>query len=171
VSELFELSKLDARESLPEMEPVALGELVMDVVQKFRLRAGQQGIKLDTHIGEGLPFVVADIAMLDRVLENLVGNAIDHCDDGGTILLELQGDNGSVRLAVCNSGEVINAADMPHLFERFYQSPQNRHGKGAGLGLAIVRRIVELHGSDINVARQDNLNCFYFTLPLWKTTH
>jgi two-component system OmpR family sensor kinase len=166
VGELFELSKLDARESLPEMEPVALGELLMDVAQKFRRRAEEQRLRLETRIDEAIPLVDADIAMLDRVLENLVGNAIAHCDAGGTIRLELQGDSCCVRLAVCNSGATITAAELPHLFERFYQSPQNRHGKGAGLGLAIVKRIVELHGSQIEVTREGDANCFHFTLPL-----
>lgn len=168
VSELFELSKLDARESLPEMEPVALGELVMDIAQKFTLRAAEHGISLTTEIDEGLSFVAADIAMLDRVLENLVGNAIDHSNEGGTIRITLQGSDDAVRVTVCNSGEAINQEEMPHLFERFYQSPKNRHGKGAGLGLAIVKRIVELHGSEIGVERIEGENCFGFGLMQWK---
>ncbi len=169
VSELFELSKLDARESLPEMEPIALDELVMDVAQKFRLRADEQDIQLDALIADGLPFVAADIAMLDRVLENLVGNAIAHTSNGGKIRIELAAHNNSVRLTICNSGQVIDKADMPHLFERFYQSPQNRHGKGAGLGLAIVKRIVELHNSHISVnSTSDEGTCFSFALAAWK---
>ncbi len=168
VGELFELSKLDARETLPQMEPVALGELVMDVAQKFQLRVGERDITLITEIAEGLPFVAADIAMLERVLENLVGNAIDHTAQGGTIRIRLQGDGVSVRLAVCNSGEAINEDEMPHLFERFYQSPKNRHGKGAGLGLAIVKRIAELHDSEIGVERDGGENCFGFGLGVWK---
>lgn len=168
VGELFELSKLDARENPPEIEAVALGELVMDVAQKFRMRAEERGMQLNTAFDGEIPFVAADIAMLDRVLENLVGNAIDHCDEGGTIGISLQGSEDKVQLAICNSGPAISEADMPHLFERFYQSPQNRHGKGAGLGLAIVKRIVELHGSQIAVSRQDHSNCFHFTLPVWQ---
>jgi signal transduction histidine kinase len=171
VGELFELSKLDARESLPEMEPIALGELVMDVAQKFRLRAEEAGMQFTTEIGEELPFVAADIAMLDRVLENLVTNAIDHCHEGGEIKIRVECSDKQVRLAVCNSGDAIAGEELPHLFERFYQSPQNRHGKGAGLGLAIVKRIVELHGSQIMVAREEErLNCFHFTLERWKAT-
>jgi signal transduction histidine kinase len=168
VSELFELSKLDARETLPEMEPVAMGELVMDVAQKFQLRAEERGLSLTTEIADGLPFVAADIAMLDRVLENLVGNAIEHTEESGTIKIELRCEGETVRVAVCNSGEAIREAEMPHLFERFYQSPKNRHGKGAGLGLPIVKRIVELHGSEMKVERVEGSNCFGFTLGLWS---
>jgi signal transduction histidine kinase len=169
VSELFELSKLDARESLPEMEPVALGELVMDVAQKFRLRTEEKNITLTTEIDEGLPFVAADIAMLDRVLENLVSNAITHCNEGGRLRIALQGDHAKVELAVCNSGKSIDEADLPHLFERFYQSPQNRHGKGAGLGLAIVKRIIELHHSRISVQScPEEGTCFRIVLNTWQ---
>ncbi len=167
VSELFDLSKLDARETLPEMEPVALGELVMDIAQKFKLKAEECNITLTTEISEDLPFVVADIAMLDRVLENLVGNALDHTHENGTIRIQLQRDGKQVRVTVCNSGEAINEEEIPHLFERFYQSPKNRHGKGAGLGLAIVKRIVELHDSEIGVKRIDGENCFGFGLGVW----
>ena len=168
VSELFELSKLDARETLPEMEQVCLGELVMDTAQKFKLKAEERGMTLSTEIAEGLPFVAADIAMLNHVLENLVGNALDHTEDGGTIRIQLINEESNVRVIVCNSGDAISDEEMPHLFERFYQSPKNRHGKGAGLGLAIVKRIVELHGSEIGVERVGGENCFGFGLGVWE---
>jgi signal transduction histidine kinase len=141
----------------------------MDVAQKYRLRAEEHDIQLDTRLGEGLPFTAADIAMLDRVLENLVSNALDHCPQGGSIHILVEAKGDAVTLAVCNSGEAIAEEELPHLFERFYQSPQHRHGKGAGLGLAIVKRIVELHGSEIAVERSDDgFNCFHFTLPVWQ---
>ena len=168
VGELFELSKLDAREERPQLEPVALGELLMDVAQKFQLRAAEGGIQLNSELPEGIPFVGADIAMLERVLENLVGNAIDHCPQGGMIRLRVAQETGAVAVAICNSGEPIPDTELPHLFARFYQSPQHRHGKGAGLGLAIVRRIVELHGGAIEVRREGDSNCFRFTLPPWQ---
>ena len=115
-----------------------------------------------------MPFVAADIAMLDRVLENLVGNALDHTQEGGSIRIQLQRDEKQVRVSICNSGDEISEEEMPHLFERFYQSPKNRHGKGAGLGLAIVKRIVELHNSEIGVKRVDGENCFGFGLGVWE---
>ncbi len=105
---------------------------------------------------------------LDRVQENLVGNAIEHTEESGTIKIELRCEGETVRVAVCNSGDAISEAEMPHLLERFYQSPKNRHGKGAGLGLAIVKRIMELHGSEMKVERVEGSNCFGFTLGLWS---
>lgn len=165
VEELFELSKLDANEAQPQFEPVMLGELVMDVVQKYRLQAEENRVQLETQIPTGLPFVRADIAMLDRVLENLLGNALDHTPEDGTIRIELTARDNGVQLAVCNSGKGIREEDMPHLFERFYQAPEKRHGRGAGLGLAIVKRILELHRSEIRVeSATEGPTCFRFTL-------
>jgi signal transduction histidine kinase len=169
VAELFELSKLDANETQPEMEAVALGELVMDVVQKYKLQMEENRIALEVKIPTGLPFVSADIAMLDRVLENLLGNALDHTPEEGTVSIELRAQNGGVRLSLCNSGKGIRPEDIPHVFERFYQAPEKRHGRGAGLGLAIVKRIIELHGSNVEIESVPGQRaCFHFLLAPWK---
>lgn len=165
VAELFELSKLDANEAEPQREPVMLAELVMDVAQKYRLQAEENHVVLSVQIPDGLPFVLADIAQLDRVLENLLGNAIEHTPEQGKIRIELEPVQNGVRLAICNSGKGIRPDELPHLFERFYQSPEKRHGRGAGLGLAITKRILELHGSRIEVeSAPDKETCFRFTL-------
>lgn len=169
VAELFELSKLDANETQPQLEAVALGELVMDVVQKYKLQAEENRVALEVRIPTGLPFVRADIAMLDRVLENLLGNALAHTPEQGSVVIELQGQSAGVRLSLCNSGKGIRPEDLPHVFERFYQAPEKRHGRGAGLGLAIVKRILELHGSDIEVeSTPGELTCFRFQLSAWE---
>jgi signal transduction histidine kinase len=165
VAELFELSKLDANEAQPRFEPVMLGELVMDVVQKYRLQAEENRIALEVRIPTGLPFVQADIAQLDRVLENLLANAITHTPEQGMIRIELASTDSGVRLAICNSGKGISMEDLPHVFERFYQAPERRHGRGAGLGLAIAKRILELHDSHIEVESAPGEDtCFSFVL-------
>jgi signal transduction histidine kinase len=165
VEELFELSKLDAHEAEPELEPVMLPELVMDVVQKYHLQAEKNRVTVESHIPDGLPFVQADIAMLDRVLENLLGNALDHTPEDGTIHIELSTTDKGVEVSLCNSGPGIREEDLPHVFERFYQAPEKRHGRGAGLGLAIVKRILELHHSEIRVeSTTEGPTCFRFTL-------
>jgi len=165
VAELFELSKLDANEAMPQLEPVMLGELVMDVVQKYRLQAEENRIELEVRIPTGQPFVSADIAQLDRVLENLLGNAIEHTPAQGTIRIELASVKEGMQLRICNNGKGIRREELPHVFERFYQAPEKRHGRGAGLGLAIAKRILELHGSRIEVeSSPGEETCFFFTL-------
>jgi len=164
VNELFELAKLDAREARPELEPVAAGELLHDTVQQFRPRSDAKGINLQAEIGRELPLVSADVPMLSRAVENLVSNALDHAPEGGVIRLEAAPVEGGVRIAVSNSGEPIDSEDIPHLFERFYQSPERRTASGAGLGLAIVRRIVELHDSNVDLISTPEGTTFSFVL-------
>lgn len=167
IADLFELSKLDARETLPTMEPLAIGELVQDVVQQFQLRAEEKSIQLQCEPAESLPLVSADIGMMERVLENLLGNAITHTPTGGYITVTLEKQADGVALNIRNSGEGINQDDLPHVFERFYQSPEKRGSSGAGLGLAIVKRILELNDSTISVfSAPGKETVFSFKLPL-----
>lgn len=166
VAELFELSKLDASETLPEKEPVALGELIQDVAQKFSLQAENAGIRMSTVIDEGLPLVQADMAMINRVLENLTENALKHTAEGGEVVLRVERSDSEVHVSVMNSGEGISKEDLPHVFERFYQAPEKRRARGAGLGLAIVKRIIELHGGRIRVSNQAGGVAFCFDLPV-----
>ena len=169
VSELFELSKLEANEAQPQREPVALGELVQDAVQHFALRAEQQGITLQSRGGAELPFVSADIAMLNRVLENLIGNALQHTPQGGQVEITMGEAADSIELCVANNGAGIAPEDLPHVWERFYQAPERRHGGGAGLGLAIVKRIVELHHGKLHVdSTPGQRTRFCLTLPRWQ---
>ncbi len=169
VSELFELSKLEANETRPHKEPTALGELLQDVAQKFRLRAEQVGIRLETHIPHHLSFVSVDVALMERVLDNLLENAITHTPQSGAVRLGVEPMGDMIRITVTNSGSTIRPEDMPHLFERFYQAPERRGG-GAGLGLAIVRRILELHDSPISVNSSPEIGTsFSFVLPVWRS--
>lgn len=166
VGELFELSRLDAAETRPQLEPLALGELAHDVAQKVQLEAEAQQLAFHMAIPPDLPLVQADIKMLNRVLENLLANALAHTPEGGEVRLSLRQVAAGVEVAVTNSGPPIAADDLPHVFERFYQAPHRRSGSGAGLGLAIVKRILELHGAAIEVASDSERGTrFSFTLP------
>jgi signal transduction histidine kinase len=172
VSDLFELAKLDAQETVPHREPFRMSELVQDVVQKFRLAAGEKSITIFTNIGNDLPFVSADIALIERVLENLMENALRHTPEDGTvsIVLSPEGDNLSVRIS--DTGHGIPETELPRIFDRFYQLDKSRKGKSghSGLGLAISKRILELHGSDIKVdSVVDAGTTFTFILPVCRT--
>ncbi len=169
VAELFELSKLNADETEPHFEPVALGELAMDVAQKYRLQAEKNSIRIEVHLPTALPFIRADVAMLDRVLENLLSNALAHTPEAGNVTITLLEQSRGVRLSLCNSGQGIRQEDIPHVLERFYQAPETRHHRGAGLGLAIVKRVLELHDSTIEVeSHPGKMTCFHFLLSFWE---
>jgi signal transduction histidine kinase len=173
VAELFELAQLDARETRPQFEPLAPADLVMDVVQKNRLQAEQRGIQLQIGPITELPLVSADIAMIERVLENLTHNAISHTPPDGDITISLQQQQHCVIIQVQDSGSGIPADDLPHIFEPFYQANNHHRGNrpdcGAGLGLAISRRIVQLHYSELQVSSQPGQGAtFSFSLPVWQ---
>ncbi|MEJ2610198.1 MAG: HAMP domain-containing sensor histidine kinase [Candidatus Thiodiazotropha sp.] len=145
VEDLFELAQLEARVTRPVCEPMALAELVQDVLQKFQLRAQQADVTFDWQIPLSQPFVKANFALTERVLDNLIGNALDHTGHGGTIRLEIfqQGEEAVVK--VLDSGKGIDEAALPHLFAPFYRNRKADQEAGhAGLGLAIARRMVEL---------------------------
>jgi len=173
VSELFELAKLDSEETIVHKESFSLEELVQDVAQKFFLAAQEKNINIITNIGKELPFVSADIGLVERVLENLIENALRHTPAGGTISLVLTPDSKNVTVQVSDTGCGIPQEELPNIFDRFYQVDKSRKDRqgGAGLGLAIAKRILNLHGGNIEVSSILNSgSTFSFQLPVVSAT-
>jgi signal transduction histidine kinase len=169
VEDLFDLAQLEARETQPSCEPMAIAELVQDVMQKFQLRARQSQVSLLCEPPREHYFVLADFALTERVLNNLISNALDHVPPGGRIRLEIDLlSPDRVRVTVTDSGNGIPEQDLPHLFEPFYRSHKAQSGSGhAGLGLAIARRMVELQGGEISADNAPGEGArFRFTLPI-----
>lgn len=168
VVELFELARLDAIEQLVDRETVALPELVQDVAQKLGLKLQEKGLRLNLDLGDSMPFVWADIGLIERVLENLLDNACRHASNGGQVEVSVSQAHGRVTIRVIDDGPGIAEVDLPHIFERFYQSNATSSTDGhAGLGLAIVKRIIELHESEVRVeSRPGEGAAFSFTLPV-----
>ena len=157
VEQLFELARLDSCESVVYAEPFSMGELVQDVSQSYMLRAQQKSIQLDVALNPDAPLIYGDIAMMQRVLENLLENGLRHTPEGGRISISLDVDSGNVIVRIADTGCGIPEEDVQRIFERFYQQDVNRSGSSnAGLGLAIVKRILELHGSVIKVRSEIN---------------
>ncbi|MEZ5592689.1 MAG: HAMP domain-containing sensor histidine kinase [Gammaproteobacteria bacterium] len=171
VSELFELAKLDAGAVKPQIEPFAPAELLHDVAQKFNPRAHDDGITLHIDCPAATPFAAADIGLVERVLENLLGNALHHTPKGGRVDLRLQQDKGYLAVSVSDTGSGIPATDLPYIFERFYRGTTGGDsGQHLGLGLAIAKRIVELHNCALSVVSTPGSGtCFRFQLPIWHT--
>jgi len=156
VSDLFELTMLDANRVKPAFEEFALTELIYDVVQEFELKAREAEIRLEVQPPADEVFVYADISLIQRVLENLVGNALRHTPAGGRVTLSAEPSPAGVGISVSDTGNGIPAAALPHIFDRFFQA-EHRHSErngSSGLGLAIAKRILELHGSEIRVTSE-----------------
>ena len=166
VEELFELARLDSCESVVFSEPFSMCELVQDVTQKFALRARQKSVQLEASLNPHAPLVYGDIAMMQRVLENLLENGLRYTQAGGSIRVGVDVDSGNVVVQVADTGCGIPEADVPRIFERFYQQDKHRSdSNSAGLGLAIVKRILELHNSVIQVSsKQEQGTTFSFCL-------
>jgi signal transduction histidine kinase len=159
VQSLGDLAKLDEPEFKLRLEAMDAGELLDDICLRFAERAAQQGVVLGVEhaadAGAAPPFARVDVELFERAIANLVDNALKFCPQGAHITLAATLDEAWVKVRVTDTGPGITAADLPHLFDRFYQSRQSvapATGEGGkGLGLAIVKRIVELHGGSVSV--------------------
>ncbi len=170
VDELFELAALDARERQPFAEPFMPAELLHDVVQKHRPKAEQASVVLNI-TGAQPAMVRADIAMTERVLDNLIGNAIDHSPRGAEVKLSVFSDSGGVEICVLDAGKGIAPEDIDHVFDPFYQAPGASRSGHAGLGLAIARRMAELQQGRVSVENHPGAGAaFRFWLPLADST-
>lgn len=166
ISELFELSTLENQDARLHYEPFSMTELVQDVCQKFRLEAENKGIQLSTAISTQSAFVSADIGLIQRVLENLIENAIKYTPQGGQVAVSLLMGENTITTQITDTGQGIAEEDLPHIFERFYRVEKHRNMDGTGLGLAIAKRIMQLHHSTIEVQSRPNLGTtFSFPLP------
>jgi len=171
ISDLFELARLDAHEVKAHPEPFALGELAFDVLQKFHLLATEREIKLTSDLDPHLPFVMADIGLIERALENLIKNAILYTPRGGTVTLNVLPGQDHLTMEIADTGKGMSEEDLPHIFDRYYRADTTDDDTtdGTGLGLAITKRIVELHGSSITVESSPGAgSTFSFTLPAVK---
>jgi signal transduction histidine kinase len=170
IGDLFELSKLDSATVTPNLEAFSVAELLQDVSQEFELEAEEKNIKLSIDLDSDNAFTVGDIGLIQRVLENLVRNAIHFTPDGGEVTLSISRRPDSVAVAVSDTGCGIPDQDIPRIFDRFYRSEQGDEARSgsSGLGLAIVKRILDLHDSRITVISQvDTGTRFEFELPLY----
>jgi len=168
VSKLFELAKLNTKQVTLNRESFQLGDLVEDVVQKFQLSAEKHSVELYTDVPENDPFVFADIGLIERVLENLIENAMRYTPPGGKIGLIMTVEPQHVMLQVTDTGSGIDGEDLPHVFDRFYRGgrTQDQDSGNAGLGLAIVKSIISLHGADVTVtSSRGRGTTFSFKLP------
>ena len=161
--ELFELARLEYGVVKPEMESFALPDLVQDVFQKFELAAEARGQRLVPDIAPGLPVVTADLGMIERVLTNLLDNAIRHSPEGGEIVVQLRAEGRGVRVEISDTGPGIPGDLRNKLFMRPVFSTAG--GRAGGLGLVIVKRILQLHDSEIELIQRERKGAvFSFSL-------
>jgi signal transduction histidine kinase len=172
VSELFELSKLEAKETKPKPEPFSLAELVQDIQQKNTVIAEQKNIELKIEFPYDLPMVYADIGMMERVVQNLLDNAIKFTSENGEVLIRLSPESDNILVEIKDTGYGISEEELPHIFDRYQRNQRSvqKENEGLGLGLAIVKRIMEVHNMKINVQSSAGKGTiFSFKIPTYKS--
>lgn len=163
---LFELARLEYGVVKPQKEHFSLSELLQDVFQKFELAAQTRQQQMLVDIEPGLPMIDADVGMIERVLTNLLDNAIRHAPEKGIISVRLWAEGEKVLVQVSDNGPGVPQELKEGLFVRPSIASQSRL-RGGGLGLMIVRQMLQLHGSDITlVERPETGACFRFGLPI-----
>jgi signal transduction histidine kinase len=168
VAELRDLTLAESGHLKLEIEPTNLAELVQRRVSQAEVIARGKNVSLRTDIAEGLPEIEADGRRIEQVVANLLDNALNHTPSGGTVTIAVSADKDGVLVSVSDTGEGIPAEHLPYIFERFYKVDDARSRKtgGAGLGLAIAKQMVELHGGKIWVDSEAGKGSkFSFTLP------
>ncbi len=153
VQDLRLLAVTDAGELRLNIAPLDLRALLERLSASFQLSAQQKGLTLHLETDPDLPTINADEARLDRVLCNLITNAIRHTPSGGFVTIKTMRKPENIFISVEDTGEGIPAADLPHIFDRFYRADKSRtdaDGASSGLGLAIARALIEAHGGRIS---------------------
>ncbi|HFQ95106.1 MAG TPA: hypothetical protein ENK30_00910, partial [Anaerolineae bacterium] len=168
IDDLFDLAQFDAGALELSLQPVDLNDLISDTVTRFAEAAARQGVALSGHSAAGPDLVRVDVQKIERVLANLIANAIRHTPTGGDMRVQARWQGSVTLVEVIDTGEGIAADDLPYIFDQFYRGEKSRsHATGgSGLGLAIAKRIVEAHGGEIGVASEPGQGArFWFTLP------
>jgi two-component system, OmpR family, sensor kinase len=151
IDALFELAKLESGTVTPKLEPFVVAELLQDVALRFRIRAQERGIELHTLLDIESVLAVADIELLERVMGNLLENALRYTPAGGHVRMEMSVEPALVRVRVIDTGSGIEPRHLSRVFDRFYSAPHHSDRDRAGLGLAIVKRIIDLHGQSVRI--------------------
>ncbi len=155
VTDLNSLAETDHGELALSLQPTSVHELLASEVERWQRQARVRGVELSLDAPGEIPDMTLDVLRMRQAVGNLLGNAIDAVDEGGSVVLgaRLDGDE-TLAITVADDGTGIDAADLPHLFDRFYRTDQSRSRgiAGTGLGLAITRAVVEAHGGTVTVA-------------------
>ncbi|MBD2387347.1 response regulator [Cylindrospermum sp. FACHB-282] len=172
VNQLLDLQRLDAGRMQPSFRPCDLVEFVNQIVESFRPYCEKKELHLVTELVE-CPTVYLDLEKFDKVVYNLLSNAMKFTPEGGKITVRLQPEAGHCILQVEDTGIGIVQEQIPYLFERFRQAEgsENRSYEGSGLGLSLVKELVEMHGGQVTVESVYGQGTIFTLLLVTGTAH
>ena len=164
---MLSAAKIQSGELIINPAPFDFSEMASQIILSFEQKINARRIDVNVDFADRL-MVMGDRDHIYRAVYNLVDNAVKFIDDGGTLRLTAYPAGESCEFSICNTGGGIAPEDIPHIFDRFYKTDRSRSRdrSGAGLGLYIVKNIINLHGGDISVRSDGGETEFSFTLPL-----
>lgn len=168
VEDLLELARADASKGTLHRKGLNLRELALRVVEVFQRQLAAKGITAHVDLSDVSDQIYADPEKLLQIFRNLFQNAWQYTPSGGNVRVFGERTAGRIKVIFANTGEGISEKDLPFIFERFYRGEKSRsreHG-GAGIGLAIVKELVEAHGGDVGAESTPSETRVWFTLPV-----
>jgi len=171
INTMLDISETEAGMQALSLEPVDIGGTLTSLLELFSDMAEEKQVALVAQLPHVAP-ILADARRLQRMFANLLDNAVKYTPPGGRIRVELIPGDTQVQIRVSDTGPGIPAADLPHVFERFYRADHSRHQPGNGLGLSLALAIARAHGGDITVGPAQAVEstdtqgtCITVTLP------
>jgi len=168
VENLQQLARADAAKAFLKREKLSLSEVVDQILSLYTLQLQDKKILVEKNIIRTAEFVKADRDKLLQAVRNLIENAWKYTPENGRIIISTRLEQDAVRLTIANSGRGIQESDLPFIFERFFRADRSRSrdGGGAGIGLAIVKELIEAHGGRVGAESRDGKTQVWFTLPV-----
>lgn len=168
IEDVLDLARAEAAEITLERQEVSLETLIDEAVDRQQSHLIDKDIGVQTDIAANVGAIKADPEKLSRVLVNLLQNAWQYNQGGGKVELNARRTSNEIVVSVSNTGEVIPPKDLPLIFERFYRGEKSRSRKhgGAGIGLAVVKKLVEAHGGRVGAESDARATRIWFTLPV-----
>lgn len=167
LNNLLDINRIESGKAKMEFRAVSPDALQMEALEPFWRAANDQGVTLSVDISEGLPDVWADPTRIYYVFGNLLSNALRYTSAGGKITLSVKTEKNEVCFSIADTGKGIPSQYLPRIFEQFFRVPDQEKESGAGLGLSIVKEIIEAHGGQVGVESQEGKgSTFTFTLRI-----
>ena len=168
VEDLQQLAKAEAAEAYLTRRPLFLEDLVKQLLVLYKQQFEQKAISVETRFAPEADSITADPDKLLQALRNLIENACKYTPANGSVTIAAERQDGNVQVRFINSGPGISAEDLPFVFERFYRADpsRSREGGGAGIGLSIVKTLIEAHGGEVGAESESGKTCMWFSLPV-----
>jgi signal transduction histidine kinase len=165
INTMLAISEAEAGVSRLEMTEISVSKLIGDACVLFQLVAEEKHISIIQKVGTD-SLVLADQQKMQRIISNLLDNALKYTKPGGTIIVSSEQNDQEVIISFIDNGIGISKKDLPHIFDRFYRCDRSRSQEGFGLGLSLALAFARAHGGNISVTSlPDNGSTFTLTLP------